>query len=1001
MTSAHDCSEPTCRSLVSRTTSRRLSWVVGLLACFVLLTGVSAAGGAVITVTSVADDEALDGQVTLREAIRAASDDVSVDGSEPGDAGLDTIRFAPGLAGRTILLLVVGETGVGACALAIRSPIAIEGDPERGISIARAPSAPDMRLFYVNRHGDLALENVTLRDGLARGGDGGESGLIGGGGGGGAAGMGGAIYVYRGRLAMTRCTVAANRAMGGDGGGFPGRDAAGGGGGGGMGGPGEDSREVDQAGGSGGPPSGGDANQDAGWGGGGGGANVIRSPADDVAGKGGFGGGGGGGSFNGLGGEGASGGAGGLGGGGGGAGTSAYVGVAGAAGFGGGRGGVGRKTESPEPWRRLIFFGGVGGGGAGMGGAIFNDQGDVVLRVCTFSSNHAVGGECGSSDQGDPGAPGSGLGGAVFVHNGTLEALGCTFSRGRADQGGGAVFSLALGFEQSSTVTLRSSILAGSLNGATDCAEHREDQGQTNSYGQYNLAEHAPDLDLADTIREDPELRDLADNGGPVWTYALGATSPALDTGEAAGSATDARGLARTADLPGLFGALDGTDIGAFEHHANLSLALAGISGQVRVGDTITWTVTVTNPGPDPVEDAQIRNPLPPGLSDVETTTTRGTVARVGDVVTADIGTVLSGEGATITVSAVVAPDAGELRNTATVSATTHETSTKDNMSTACSTVVAGDGCLCIETARITIDWKAHERRSHGDTLTIGGLLNPDGMKADLTGATMQVTVNGTALLPAPLTLDRNGKGKTPKMQSLKAKMRLTGDGDYSVKLSKADLRNVLGLSNTEETGTTVLTVEIDLVGTDLTTSCWRGVIHCDYDTKQDKRTKGTFRFGENTTRRGAFVAASIKAKESDSGHTFSVKGLLAASGGEPIVPVDGSGADLILTIGNAAPIVVNAPRLSRSGTEDEESAFDLGKGAVARLERFTLDNAKGTFSIKSASLQGTGLPAAGEGDLARPLTIRIEIRTTAGWKTLETTVEVRRKSVTKGHWKN
>ncbi|MDY6939088.1 MAG: choice-of-anchor Q domain-containing protein [Cyanobacteriota bacterium] len=57
---------------------------------------------ALITVDSLDDAIADDGEVTLREAIQAANNDISVDGSVAG-AGADEIQFAPGLTGTITL----------------------------------------------------------------------------------------------------------------------------------------------------------------------------------------------------------------------------------------------------------------------------------------------------------------------------------------------------------------------------------------------------------------------------------------------------------------------------------------------------------------------------------------------------------------------------------------------------------------------------------------------------------------------------------------------------------------------------------------------------------------------------------------------------------------------------------------------------------------------------------------------------------------------------------
>jgi hypothetical protein len=114
-----------------------------------------------------------------------------------------------------------------------------------------------------------------------------------------------------------------------------------------------------------------------------------------------------------------SGGAGGFGGGGGG--------IYGAAGYGGGEGGT-----------RVIAAG--GGGGAGLGGAIFNEAGTVVITNSTLSGNTAVGGAGGLSAVN--GAAGKGLGGGLFNHNGVITVTGSTFSNNTAAQGGPVALNL-------------------------------------------------------------------------------------------------------------------------------------------------------------------------------------------------------------------------------------------------------------------------------------------------------------------------------------------------------------------------------------------------------------------------------------------------------------------------------------------------------------------------------------------------------------------------------
>ena len=87
------------------------------------------------------------------------------------------------------------------------------------------------RIFFINAPGQsVNITNLTLGNGLAQGGNGGQSG--GGGSGGGGAGLGGAVFINAGNVNFSSVAFANNSAKGGSG-----ADAAfgGGGGGGGMG----------------------------------------------------------------------------------------------------------------------------------------------------------------------------------------------------------------------------------------------------------------------------------------------------------------------------------------------------------------------------------------------------------------------------------------------------------------------------------------------------------------------------------------------------------------------------------------------------------------------------------------------------------------------------------------------------------------------------------------------------------------------------------------------
>ncbi len=494
--------------------ARLLLIAVATVALAAWLGAMPALAAETITVSSTAGTlgTGADGQCTLRDALVVADEgsnpaldtdaesggglaDVDCTGETSGSGTPFTIVLAPGAAYQ---LAAVDNYWFGPDGLPpISAEVTIDGN---GATITRstAGGVPGFRFFYVSGgvaglpEGSLTLNDLTLSNGLAHGGDSNT--------GGGGAGMGGAIF-DGGALTLDRVTLSGNTAQGGnpndgslgfggggigsnasagspaDGGGFggsaPGAQGGGGGAGsashGGGGGGGFNAGDTGQTatgssgavgGGEGGFGSagGGDGAGDGGQGGstgagglaggafgsGGVGTNlpVSDSSNEDAGGGGGVGGGGGaGGAF-------ASGGGGGFGGGGG----SNYlenliapgnlVAGYGAGGFGGGGAGGGGGCSNGCGVNAAVPGGfgggggtastisatGNGGGGAGMGGAVFSMFGKVSVSDSTLSGNSALGGAGGTINNGAAGGAGSGYGGAVFNLNGSLSITGSTIA---------------------------------------------------------------------------------------------------------------------------------------------------------------------------------------------------------------------------------------------------------------------------------------------------------------------------------------------------------------------------------------------------------------------------------------------------------------------------------------------------------------------------------------------------------------------------------------------
>jgi CSLREA domain-containing protein len=208
-------------------------FVACLAVCLAALMTPPAAAGpraplAAMTVNTLDDEVNSDGDCSLREAIQAANTDLAVDAC-PAGSDADTITFDPALVagGPQTLTLSLFDTGLdadesGPTALDVTAAITLTGPGgENGLTLQRDGGGPAFRLFRVSLEGELTLENLTLRGGLARGGDGAKRG-------GGAAGLGGAIY-NEGILRLVACTLTGNQASGGNG--AYGYDNDGGGGG--------------------------------------------------------------------------------------------------------------------------------------------------------------------------------------------------------------------------------------------------------------------------------------------------------------------------------------------------------------------------------------------------------------------------------------------------------------------------------------------------------------------------------------------------------------------------------------------------------------------------------------------------------------------------------------------------------------------------------------------------------------------------------------------------
>jgi len=620
------------------------------LATFLLvisLATVREAAGAIIPVTSLQQKISGTGGCSLQEAISASNthSNQAIAGYDPTTHApqVVTTQCPPGDGNDIIVLPIRGNfqltksvddaanaMGPTATPMINNTNITILAN---GATLQRA-SNKSFRLFAVGTSAHLTIQNAYITNFLARGGNGTE-------GGGGGMGAGGAIYVQSGGLTIENSTFQGNGAVGGNGdagrlqtgggggggggvggdgggGGLPGITVTGGGGGGGgAGGAGGDAFFSGGGGGgtvfkgvdiTGGFACGGEGGQQGssglgapcpGGGGGGGGSILLLISSD--GGDGNYGGGGGGGATSG---GGANGGSGGFGGGGGASGQAAVTGSNGGNGGFGGGGGVGADgviVGDGSPGNGGMFGGAGnttnGGGGAGLGGAIFNHRGSVVVRNSTFTGNfvtRGLGGGAGAAGAADNGADA----GAIFTVDGRLTVLNSTISGNAATGAGGGVVVVQTDPAIPTGFTLENTIIAG--NGPRECsvigfviagsfAGNLIQNNDTTTAGTPGTAA-CPGV----VATNDPQLGPLQLNFGNTPTMAIPETSPAFNAADAATSlAGDQRGETRPQ--------MGGFDIGAFElcldRFGTPCIILAGVGGGGGGGGTVPLTIQVSQVG--------------------------------------------------------------------------------------------------------------------------------------------------------------------------------------------------------------------------------------------------------------------------------------------------------------------------------------------------------------------------------------------------------------------
>lgn len=155
-----------------------------------------------------------------------------------------------------------------------------------------------------------------------------------------------------------------------------------------------------------------------------------------------------------------------------------------------------------------------------------------------------------------------------------------------------------------------------------------------------------------------------------VVTIAQNATGSVTNSGAVASSDADPNAGNSSSTSPGVIVAT-----------ADLSIMKSTAATSAPTGSTVSYTITVTNNGPDTATSVVVSDDLPPGLQFVSATPTQGSCT-TGDPFTCTVGTLANGASATITLQALVTATSGTVANSATVTAATDDNNPGNNGST-------------------------------------------------------------------------------------------------------------------------------------------------------------------------------------------------------------------------------------------------------------------------------------------------------------------------------
>lgn len=306
-----------------------------------------------------------------------------------------------------------------------------------------------------------------------------------------------------------------------------------------------------------------------------------------------------------------------------------------------------------------------------LGAGIYNES-SAELTNSTISGNTAA------------------TSGGGIANKGIMSLANVTIANNAAATAGGAIFIYNQGL-----LDIENSLMAGNMAGGltNSCSVP---PSSITSYG-YNLTDDANTCGLnaiGDMSGVNALLGLLQDNGGSTRAHALTAGSPAVDAGNPLGCKAEGGTRNLLNDQRSLLRPFDGNgdetaicDIGAFEFGAivgpggDLRIQNLDFPDPVAVEGTLTYTILVTNDGPEMAEGIVVTTNLPSGVEWLSTSTNTGICLGTG-AVECFVGNLFAADAAVITIQ-VRTTAAAQLLSTATVLSDTPDSSLGNNTAVA------------------------------------------------------------------------------------------------------------------------------------------------------------------------------------------------------------------------------------------------------------------------------------------------------------------------------